>query len=518
MTPALAPLRRLRVAANRWMVPRDASYAVLLFAAFLLFFHLGRRELYSSHEARAAQNAQRMLDTGEWGLPVLFDGQLDLQKPPGYYWLVAIAGRCNGGAVTAFEARLPAALAGFLTVAMVLAFLRSEGRPRAGNIAAIVLATAIHFTAISRTARIDVPLACAITASLLTFYKAHTGGPVYAWCFASAVAAAGGVMLKGPIALALIGPLAVIWPLTSARTWWHRHAYLCSSSNAQAGMPVLSEKKLLGGYCLGFATVFALAAPWFLWANRATGGEFLRVFFWHHNVERFTGGSPTLATHAWWYYFPRFAADFLPWTPVLLWAGVGALRSADGASRLNKPSRLIRFALLWFAAMFLVLSASQFKRADYLLPLYPAAAIVLGCAAERWRRANWLVAGIAAASLIGWQLVANLVEPAEQAREEKQAFAREIRRLAPSPQEVMLFRTESHLLAFHLGRPIITRVEWHDLNDWLAAPGPHLVVMPPEYAYPAQQIVRSRKLAVAARLEEFTTGKPHRPLVLLRAD
>ena len=333
------------------------NYAVLLFVAFLLFFQLGHRAMYSSHEARAAQNAQRMLDTGEWGLPVLFDGQVDLQKPPGYYWLVAMAGWLNGGTVTAFEARLPAALAGLLTVGMVFFFLRSEGRPKAATIAAIVLATAIHFTAIARTARIDVPLTCAVTASLLAFFKAHTGGRVYAWCFASAVAAAGGILLKGPIALALIGPVAMIWII------------LCKPTRGRGWA-------VGGGYCLGIATVLTLSAPWFMWANHATQGEFLRVFFWHHNVERFTGASPTLASHPWWYYGPRFAADFLPWTPVLIWTAFRALRSADSASRLN------RFAVIWFAAMFLVLSASQFKRADYLLPLYPAAAIYIGCAAE----------------------------------------------------------------------------------------------------------------------------------------
>jgi 4-amino-4-deoxy-L-arabinose transferase-like glycosyltransferase len=191
----------------------------------------------------------------------------------------------------------------------------------------------------------------------------------------------------------------------------------------------------------------------------------------------------------------------------LLWTAFRVLRSAESAPRLN------RFAIVWFVAMFLVLSASQFKRADYLLPLYPAAAIYIGCAAEHWLSRRLLVV-VALACLVGWQVHALAIEPAEQAKEEKRAFARMIREL--SPQEVMLFRTESHLLAFHLGRPIITRVEWHDLNDWLAAPGPHLVVMPPEYVYPAQQIVRSRKLAVAARLEDFTAGPPHRPLVLLR--
>jgi len=79
------------VAAKRLRWPRlPVSLSACLLVLF--FVQLGQRDLYSSHEARAAQNAQRMLDTGEWGLPVLFDGRADLQKPPLYYWTVAAVG------------------------------------------------------------------------------------------------------------------------------------------------------------------------------------------------------------------------------------------------------------------------------------------------------------------------------------------------------------------------------------------------------------------------------------------
>jgi 4-amino-4-deoxy-L-arabinose transferase-like glycosyltransferase len=143
----------------------------------LLFFaRLGHRDLYSSHEARAAQNAQRMLDTGEWGLPVLFDGRADFQKPPAYYWAVAAVGRLSGGVVTEWAARLPAALAGLACVLVVYLFMRGEGRPTAALVAALVLATANHFTAIARTARIDVPLTCAVLVALLAFHKGCVGG------------------------------------------------------------------------------------------------------------------------------------------------------------------------------------------------------------------------------------------------------------------------------------------------------------------------------------------------------
>jgi len=477
--------------------------ALVLFLGVLFFFRLGHRDLYSSHEARAAQNAQRMLDTGDWGLPVLFDGQADLQKPPGYYWLVAVAGWLNGGTVTEFEARLPAALAGLLTALMVFAFLQREGRPTAAWIAAGVLATAVHFTAITRTARIDVPLTCAVTASLLLMFRSSV---------LAAIPAACGVLLKGPIALALIGPVALLG--------------------------VLIVRKPVDGrpWALPLAITFAviLSLPWFLWANDITQGEFFRVFIVHHHVERFAGTSPALASHPWWYYGPRFAADFLPWTPAFVGLCVWMIRARRACTGETQPSLTLpardehfRYGMIWFATMFVVLSTAHFKRADYLLPLYPGAAIALGCAAESWlatrsprtvRLAKWSFGAILIAVLAGWQIMSFVVEPAEHAKEEKRTFAAMIREHAPAPNEVLLFRTEPHLLAWHLGRPLLTRVEWHDLREFCEPPGPRFIVMPPEYVSFAQHIVTSRKLVEVARLEEYTADKPPRPLVFLRTE
>ena len=56
-----------------------------LFCGLLFFPGMGARDLTSSHEARAAQNAQMVLDGGHWLVPRLYDGHLELQKPPMYY-------------------------------------------------------------------------------------------------------------------------------------------------------------------------------------------------------------------------------------------------------------------------------------------------------------------------------------------------------------------------------------------------------------------------------------------------
>jgi 4-amino-4-deoxy-L-arabinose transferase-like glycosyltransferase len=530
---------------------------IFCFVCVLFFARLGHRDLYSSHEARAAQNAQRMLDTGEWGLPVLFDGRADLQKPPLYYWIVACVGWLNGGSVTEWVVRFPAALAGLVCVLLVYAFLRADGKPTAAIVAALVLATANHFTGISRTARIDVPLACAVTISLLAFYRgcqfqrsevrgqrsedyskrselirkrsedrdqrsekdeeqtnssltsdlcpltstASTQGATLAWHLLAAFAAAFAVMLKGPVGLALIGPAAVVWLLVERRY-------------TRVRLPLVSL--LLGPF-----VVAAVALPWFIWANFATDGEFLRVFFWHHTIARFTGSSPQLASYPVWYYLPRFLVDFLPWTPLLNCLAVWGVRSG-----VWHRDPVFRFGLIAFCTMFVVMSAAKFKRADYLLPLFPFAALAVGCAAESWLRsrtnprtvriAKWSFFGILAAVAVGWVVMTVVMEPAEQAKEEKRRFAEVIRSHAPRPQMILQFRMESHLLSYHLGRPVYTFVEWGELNELLAAPGPHFVVMPSEYVYPAGQIITSRKLVVIARVEDYTYGKPLRPLVFLR--
>src|SRR5437763_5971163 len=96
-----------------------ASLLVLLALCGSLFLQgINSRDLWASHEARAAQNAQVMLDDGNWLLPRLFDGQVELQKPPGFYWLVAMVGWLRGG-VDTWAVRLPPVFAGTLTVLMV---------------------------------------------------------------------------------------------------------------------------------------------------------------------------------------------------------------------------------------------------------------------------------------------------------------------------------------------------------------------------------------------------------------
>lgn len=347
------------------MMKSLGSVCVLVSLCLILFFcDLDAQDLWSAHEARAAQHAQCMLDDGDWGLPRLYDGQADMQKPPAFYWLVAAIGALRDGTVDRWAVRLPAAGCGLLSVLLVYAFLSSRGRPLAGLLSAVVLASTIHFTSAARTGRIDMPLTCTVTAAM--FLLAARQRRVAATLLAG-MALGAALLLKGPVGAAL--PMAA----TAAVLAWQR----------RLGGEIGRWTWLPAAVALAIGT--ALALPWFCWANEQTGGEYFRVFFWHHNVERALGDSPTLAVHPWWYYGPRFAIDFLPWTPLLAAGIVCFLVTRDARADLEAG-----IGLVWLLTMAGMLSLARFKRADYLLPAFPGAALVAGCAAERWyRQLGW---------------------------------------------------------------------------------------------------------------------------------
>ena len=59
-------------------------------------------------------------------------------------------------------------------------------------------------------------------------------------------------------------------------------------------------------------------------------------------------------------------------------------------------------------------------------------------------------------------------------------LAQEIRRHTDKP--VIFFRAEAHALAFYVGRPLDTLLEWKNLEVWANQAVPIYIVMPPECA------------------------------------
>jgi hypothetical protein len=270
----------------------------------------------------------------------------------------------------------------------------------------------------------------------------------------------------------------------------------------------------------GIPLVVILALPWFVWANWITEGEFFRVFIWYHNIERGLGGAQ-LRSNPWWFYFPQFLGDFLPWSPLVLVAGVMCRRWAIWGTDSEA-----RFGLVWFLSVLFTLSCARFKRADYLLPAFPGAALFLGCCLDRWldavrdpaslRRRVMLIGGVLAAVLAAWTFRLHWTLPAQEAYRNYQRFAREIRQLVRAREPVLFFRTEAHALAFHLGRPLEVLIEWADLQERMSHPGMQYLVMSPATIAQYRQELGAMKVEEVMRNTDLSGGDHERPLVLLR--
>jgi hypothetical protein len=265
-----------------------------------------------------------------------------------------------------------------------------------------------------------------------------------------------------------------------------------------------------------------IAAPWYIWANIQTDNQLFEVFFWYHNVERGLGGSEALATHPWWFYGPRAIIDLAPWS---LLAPLGVylfLRNPE-----SRKDDVARFGTIWFIAILFFLSCMRFKRADYLLPAYPGLALFLGAVIEkawqtqpdfsscRWRKT--LTTSFATLMLVyagGWLTYAFAFAPDRD--QPYRALAAAIRRQTSGP--VVFFRAESHVLAYHVGRPAPTVLEWENLEIWAAKPRVVYYVMPEACAEEWRQNWPHIALEPVMHSADFTFGPNDRPLVVMRSD
>jgi hypothetical protein len=182
-----------------------------------------------------------------------------------------------------------------------------------------------------------------------------------------------------------------------------------------------------------------------------------------------------------------------------------------------------RFGLIWLTSVTVLLSFSRFKRADYLLPSYPGLALFLGCVADRWyatspnrRPARITFAAVVLSCLLGWVGYLSHGVAGQDSRLEWRSFAQEIRRRAPVPQLILFFRAEAHALAFHVGRPVDTILEWENLDVWAGRPETYYVVMPPDCASQWRRHLKKGRLEEVLQSNTLVEGDQPRPLVLLR--
>jgi 4-amino-4-deoxy-L-arabinose transferase-like glycosyltransferase len=342
---------------------------------------LGREILRHPLEARYALAAREMLNGGPWLVAHVF-GELYADKPPLYFWATALLGRLDGHRIGEATARLPAAVAGIAGLLLVARLGTELFGARAGLLAGCVLATANLFFWYARQGHPDQFLTAFVTLACLGLWRvAGGGGP--GWTAVAYAAMALGVLSKGLLGLVL--------PL------------LAGIAYAAPTGPVRAIHRRLS-LLPGLAVFLAVTLAWYGPAVARYGTGYLYETLVHQQMVRY---AHTWAHRGpWYYYFGEFPSGFFPWVIFL----PGALVLGWRARRTEPPAL---FPLAWFVTGFVFFSLSSGKRGAYLLPLYPAAALLVGWLWDRalasGARSRWLAVPLGVLSGVSALLALALV-------------------------------------------------------------------------------------------------------------
>jgi 4-amino-4-deoxy-L-arabinose transferase-like glycosyltransferase len=352
---------------------RPAHYA-LLTAAYLLMTlpNLGAHTLWDMDEGVNAEAAREMLESGNWITPY-YNYQLRTAKPALLYWLQALSFLTFG--VNEWAARLPAVVCGLGTAGVTYELGRRMFSPSTGLLSGMILASCVEFCLISHAATPDPPLVFFLTLAFYLYWIGSEGERRW-WFVPVAVCCGLAVLTKGPVGVAMPG-LVIVLHLA-----WTRR------------LDKLWDRRLF----LGALAFVAVAGPWYGLVTLDTRGKWLRTFLANENIQRFSSPSEGHRGGP-WYHALGLVVLFAPWSVFLLetvW--YTARRMRPTAEPVAEPgggdtADKYKFLTVWVLAYLVIFSVAATKLPNYILPLYPAVAMLTARTFDRWREGTMRIPG-----------------------------------------------------------------------------------------------------------------------------
>ena len=370
---------------------RDYTLVIVL-GLWLFFPGLGSFALWDDDEAHNAECAREMAEAQTWVVPS-FNFKLRTDKPALLYWCLLLAYQSFG--VHEWAARLPSALASLASLLVTYELGRLWFGRRSGLLAAVILGSSLMFNVVSHAVTPDALLILATLLSFLCLARGYAGQQRF-WLVGAALATGVAVLAKGPVGVALPGVTALLFLL------WERRARLL-------------WQRQLGGAILAFLLV---AVPWYLMVGLTTHWEFTKGFFLQHNLSRFS--APMEGHRGPLFYHPVvLLATFAPWSAFLgltVWYGVkGARQRQETEGTAGEPIWPYRLLWCWVAVWLVFFSLAATKLPNYVLPIYPALALLTGRFLVRWWEGQvqprpWLMnLSLACFALVGLVLAGGLL-------------------------------------------------------------------------------------------------------------
>jgi 4-amino-4-deoxy-L-arabinose transferase-like glycosyltransferase len=318
------------------------ALGVLVYVAWL-----GMRDFWYPGEPDLAEVLRAMFisrDWADWVVPRR-NGVVFLNYPPMHYWAASLSSQLLGG-MSEFAVRLPGALAATGLVVATGAVAARWIDARAGLWAGLLLLTSSQFSFQAIGYRPDMLFSLFVGLGMFAYAQGAGDRPRWALRVAGFALLGLAVLVKGPLGLALPGLVLALWH--AARREWRRLVELAP---------------------LALVSV-AVVLPWYVAVAKALGVEAVMAEVSWHSVGRFASGERGHARPP-FYYLLNFWVDFAPWALLFPFALVWIHRTG------RWRERHVQLALWWFGTFFVFLSIAATKRQAYLMPAYPAVALLL---------------------------------------------------------------------------------------------------------------------------------------------
>ncbi len=379
--------------------PAAAVIGVAIITAVLMLHRLGAGDVCTGNEAVEGVFVQQMVEHGHLLFP-LENGKIPMYKPPLFHWTAVAIDRIAGlRKVTAANLRLPSAfyaIAGsLLTMLFAYRVLGVEGAILAG----LILAGSYQYVSQGRFGRVDMTLCFFETLALFAFAwwmpsdpnssgrvaRAESNLPAL---YLIAISIGLGVLAKGPVGAILPGASIVVFMIVERRS--------------RQLLTMLDPGAIIVGA--------ALAASWYLACYFGGRFAFLDRQLGDENLGRFVGSLGAMAP---WYYLKPILLNSAPLSLLVPVAAVFALltlprRAADSQSASSdsiarsstRASSSVRLFAIFYFVTVIFFSLAAYKRRAYLLPVWPAAAVILAwwiltVPPRAWRRATiWTFAAL----------------------------------------------------------------------------------------------------------------------------
>ncbi|MBY0555677.1 MAG: glycosyltransferase family 39 protein [Burkholderiaceae bacterium] len=337
-----------------------------LLAAFVIvwLYALGVRTLVPPDEGRYAEMAREMFASGDW-VTTRLNGIKYFEKPPLQTWMNALSFAAFG--LGEWQARLWTGLCGLSGVLLTGYAGHRVFGARVGFYAALTLGSSLFWVASGQIDSLDMSLSGMMTIVLCAVLIAQrddaTPSEQRNWMLLCWVGMALAVLAKGLIGLVLPGAVLVLYSLLS-------------------GDLAIWKRLHLGK---GLLLFFAVATPWFVLVG-LRNPEQPHFFFVHEHWERFF-----LKTHhregAWYYFFAMLIPGIVPWLGVLPQSLLAAVRRRPEGR--FQPRLLL---LIWSVFIFTFFSYSSSKLPGYILPIFPALALLIAAYLETAARRSRIIA------------------------------------------------------------------------------------------------------------------------------